>query len=154
MAQQRYLEVVKEFRFEAAHVLPRHPGKCSRLHGHSWLMRVGVRAPVNPETGFVVDYCDLKAMVQPIIDRWDHSYLGAVPFLVQDDRYEAPEKLEASFYGYPSSENLVMYVVRCLLDHMRVHPFPGELVGDASAIPTLSLVEIEETCTSRCTWRP
>jgi 6-pyruvoyltetrahydropterin/6-carboxytetrahydropterin synthase len=28
--------LAKEFRFEAAHQLPYHDGKCARLHGHSW----------------------------------------------------------------------------------------------------------------------
>lgn len=139
------LEVVKEFRFEAAHVLPKHPGKCSKLHGHSWLLRVGVSAPVNPETGFVVDYIDLKAMVQPYVDAWDHSYLGA-PLVA--------EAYPPSFGGYPSSENLVTWLVERLQDILSTQAFPGEIRGDVASLPRLTLVEIEETCTSRCTWRP
>ncbi|NES98612.1 MAG: 6-carboxytetrahydropterin synthase QueD, partial [Desertifilum sp. SIO1I2] len=34
--------IYKEFRFEAAHHLPHHDGKCRRLHGHSWVGRVQV----------------------------------------------------------------------------------------------------------------
>lgn len=147
----RRLEVVKEFRFEAAHVLPKHPGKCSQLHGHSWLMRVGVSAPVNPKTGFVVDYIDLKALVQPLVDQWDHSYLGATCLQGLDDLGN-DQDYPRSFVGYPSSENLVMYVVDHLITSV---PFiTGTVEGDALALPRLTLVEIEETCTSRCTWRP
>lgn len=146
------LEVVKEFRFEAAHILPQHPGKCSKLHGHSWVMRVGVRAPVNARTGFVVDYVDLKALVQPLVDLWDHSYLGSQEFCNYVEFPEdTPWRIPQSFSGYPSSENLVLYVVDYLRE--RIGDIPGQLIGDAGAIAHLSLVEIEETCTSRCTWR-
>lgn len=147
----RRLEVVKEFRFEAAHVLPKHPGKCSKLHGHSWLMRVGVSAPVNPETGFVVDYIDLKALVQPLVDQWDHSFLGHAIMRAYDGMGNL-EDVPRSFIGYPSSENLVAYVV----DYLRgkICALPNQIEGDALALAALSLVEIEETCTSRCTWRP
>lgn len=149
----RRLEVVKEFRFEAAHVLPQHPGKCSRLHGHSWLMRVGVRAPINPKTGFVVDYVDLKELVHPLIDQWDHSYLGAGRLAMHIGGATDSDViwLTPSFDGYPSSENLVMYVVQYLIN--KVSLLPGVITGDTASLPQLSLVEIEETCTSRCTWR-
>lgn len=147
----RKLEVVKEFRFEAAHVLPKHSGKCSRLHGHSWLMRVGISAPVNPETGFVIDFFDLKGLVQPLIDRWDHSYLGATDLGIGEQN---GREIRASFDGYPSSENLVTYVVEFVQDNLRRGAMPGEIKGDVASLPQLTLVEIEETCTSRCTWRP
>lgn len=148
----RKLEVVKEFRFEAAHVLPLHPGKCSRLHGHSWLMRVGVRAPINPKTGFVIDFIDLKALVQPLIDVWDHSFLGAHGSLQSSEETDA-KFYSSAFDGYPTSENLVMFVVDYMQRAIALVGFPGEIDGDTLSRPTLSLVEIEETCTSRCTWR-
>lgn len=36
------MRVGKEFRFEAAHRLPRHDGKCRRPHGHSYVLWVEV----------------------------------------------------------------------------------------------------------------
>lgn len=71
------MRLSKEFRFEASHVLPKHPGKCSRLHGHSWVLTVSVEGPVTKESGFVMDYADISAMVKPLIDRLDHRHLGA-----------------------------------------------------------------------------
>lgn len=35
----------KTFRFEASHQLPKHDGKCARLHGHSWVGRVVIEGP-------------------------------------------------------------------------------------------------------------
>jgi 6-pyruvoyltetrahydropterin/6-carboxytetrahydropterin synthase len=70
----------KTFRFEAAHVLPHHPGKCARLHGHSYRFEVAVAGPLQrsgPATGMVVDFDDLSAIVRPhVVDRLDHASLN------------------------------------------------------------------------------
>jgi 6-pyruvoyltetrahydropterin/6-carboxytetrahydropterin synthase len=83
----------KTFRFEASHILPRHPGKCSRLHGHSWTLYVYVEGTPDNETGFVMDYGDIKAAVQPIIDEeLDHYHLNT------------------SLGIYPSSEMILYWI--------------------------------------------
>ena len=33
----------KTFTFEAAHWLPHHPGKCWKLHGHTWTVEVELK---------------------------------------------------------------------------------------------------------------
>lgn len=71
------MEIAKEFTFEASHILPNHPGKCSNLHGHSWRLIVYVEGKVDPQTGMVCDYADLKAGVEPVIGDLDHAHLGA-----------------------------------------------------------------------------
>lgn len=71
------MELCKEFRFEASHILPNHPGKCSNLHGHSWVLSVSIRGPLDAATGMVADFADLKAAVQPLVDELDHAHLGA-----------------------------------------------------------------------------
>lgn len=69
--------VVKEFVFEAAHFLPGHPGLCKNLHGHSYKLQVGVCGPINDETGMVVDFKDLKILVEKtIIGKMDHAFLN------------------------------------------------------------------------------
>ena len=40
------MRVRRRFRFEAAHELPRHPGKCRKLHGHSYELFVVVEGPI------------------------------------------------------------------------------------------------------------
>jgi 6-pyruvoyltetrahydropterin/6-carboxytetrahydropterin synthase len=71
------VQVRRRFRFEAAHELPRHPGKCRNLHGHSYELFVIVDGPVDPESGMVVDFSDLKKMVRrEVVDPLDHKYLN------------------------------------------------------------------------------
>jgi 6-pyruvoyltetrahydropterin/6-carboxytetrahydropterin synthase len=81
--------ISSEFHFCAAHWLPRHPGKCRRLHGHNYLVVVELEGPVDVQSQFVMDYCDLKNIVDPIIERWDHRCLNA--FI----RYSSAENIAA-----------------------------------------------------------
>lgn len=77
------VEIYKEFTFEAAHKLPHVPTghKCGRLHGHSFLVRISVSGEVDPHTGWVMDFAELKAHFKPIWERLDHHYLNDIPGL-------------------------------------------------------------------------
>jgi 6-pyruvoyltetrahydropterin/6-carboxytetrahydropterin synthase len=89
----------KQFAFEAAHVLPHHQGKCSRLHGHSYRLDVSVAGPLQsegPATGMVVDFDELARVVRTtVIDKLDHTHLN--------DTIENP-----------TSENIVVWIWRRL----------------------------------------
>src|SRR6187431_888635 len=58
-----YMEIFKEFIFEAAHRLPNVPAghKCSRLHCHSWRIELYVSGDVDAHTGWVMDFAQVKA---------------------------------------------------------------------------------------------
>ena len=73
-------ELVKTFRFEAAHSLPNVPPehKCSRLHGHSYRVDVHVAGPVDEQKGWVMDFGDLKRVVAAVLDGLDHRLLGDI----------------------------------------------------------------------------
>ena len=74
--------IYKDFTFEAAHQLPLVPEthKCSKLHGHSFWVRVSVDGNLN-NLGWVIDYAEIKSACGPIIEELDHSYLNEVPGL-------------------------------------------------------------------------
>jgi 6-pyruvoyltetrahydropterin/6-carboxytetrahydropterin synthase len=74
------MEIFREFTFEAAHRLPNVPEghKCARLHGHSYKVIVHVEAPVDPESGWVMDFGDLKKAFKPLEARLDHYYLNDI----------------------------------------------------------------------------
>ena len=68
--------VIRTFTFDAAHVLPWHPGKCRNLHGHTYRLEVSVEGPVGPH-GIVTDFADLDTIVRrEVLDRYDHTYLN------------------------------------------------------------------------------
>lgn len=77
------VELIKEFRFEAAHRLPMVPEghKCARLHGHSFRFEIHVRGPVDPRSGWLIDYGEISEAVRPVRKELDHQYLNEIPGL-------------------------------------------------------------------------
>ncbi len=74
------VRLVKEFTFEAAHRLPHAPEghKCRRLHGHSFRVEVACEGPIDPVTGWLVDFGELKSAFAPLYAQLDHYYLNEV----------------------------------------------------------------------------
>ena len=71
------LLVTREFSFDAAHNLPRYEGKCERLHGHSYRLRVTVEAPLDTWSGLCFDFHDIKELVtERVVKVLDHQYLN------------------------------------------------------------------------------
>jgi 6-pyruvoyltetrahydropterin/6-carboxytetrahydropterin synthase len=89
------MEIYRKFTIEAAHRLPNLPEghKCRRLHGHSFRVEVRVSGPVGEESGWVMDFADVKRAFAPLHDALDHRYLNEV------------EGLEN-----PTSENLARWI--------------------------------------------
>lgn len=73
----------KDFTFESAHRLPYVPvgHKCGRLHGHSFLVRLELTGEVDHNTGWIIDFADLKDVFKPILNQLDHYYLNDIPGL-------------------------------------------------------------------------
>lgn len=118
----------KEFRFEAAHQLPFHDGKCARLHGHSWKLTVELEGEVlvldGPKRGMLADFGEVKSAVQPFVDAYlDHHHLNV------------STPLES-----PTSEAIAAWVFEAL----ETEVLPQHLRR------LLKAVEIDETCTSKC----
>lgn len=74
------MEIFKEFTFEAAHFLPNVPEghKCGRLHGHTYRIKIWVCDEVPDDTGWVMDFGDIRLAFQPIYDQLDHNYLNEI----------------------------------------------------------------------------
>lgn len=117
------VELVKEFRFEAAHRLPFVPEdhKCFRMHGHSYGIEVCVAGDVDPKLGWLVDFGEIAARVEPVLKQeLDHRVLNDVAGLEN-----------------PTAENLAYWLWQ------RLTPL----------VPYLVAITIHETCASRCTYR-
>jgi 6-pyruvoyltetrahydropterin/6-carboxytetrahydropterin synthase len=77
------VELRKEFRFEAAHFLPRVPPghKCSRMHGHSYRIELTLAGAVDPSTGWLIDFAAIDDVWAELHARLDHRTLNDVPGL-------------------------------------------------------------------------
>lgn len=93
------MEIRKQFAFEAAHVLPHHTGKCSRLHGHSYRLDVTIEGGLQdagPASGMILDFDELGRLVKALVeDELDHRSLN-------------------DFIPNPTSENIVVWIWRRL----------------------------------------
>ncbi|MBZ0170747.1 MAG: 6-carboxytetrahydropterin synthase QueD [Phycisphaerales bacterium] len=74
------MDLFKTFTLEAAHRLPNVPEghKCARLHGHSFRIEIHVEGPLDPDTGWVMDFAEIKAAFRPLYERLDHHYLNEI----------------------------------------------------------------------------
>ena len=72
--------ITKTFTFDAAHWLPHVPEghKCGRLHGHTYRITIGVEGEVDPRSGWIVDFGDIKAAFRPLEKMMDHYCLNDI----------------------------------------------------------------------------
>jgi len=71
--------LVKTLVAEAAHKNPRGGEKQQRLHGHSYRIDVLAKGAPDSTVGWIVDFAELKAALNPIYADHDHGYLNELP---------------------------------------------------------------------------
>lgn len=120
--------ITKKFRFEAAHRLVHMPEghKCLRVHGHNFELVVNILGEVDPITGLVIDFGDVKKMVNPLVEMLDHQMINDIG-IAQND----------ALLSNPTTENLVIWFYR------KIKPL----------IPQLYSIIINETPSNSCEYR-
>jgi len=99
MAEPRYcLRVSSDF--SSSHQLRNYGGKCESLHGHNFQVQVQVCGKeVDPDTGMLMDFKELKNSLQAVLEELDHKHLNDLPHFKETN---------------PSSENLACFVYQGL----------------------------------------
>ncbi len=72
-------EMMLERHFSSAHHLLNYVGKCATPHGHNYKVRVYVQMNTLDKANIALDFKDMKAVLDPIIDRFDHQDLNTLP---------------------------------------------------------------------------
>lgn len=84
-------------------MLPNHPGRCARLHGHSYRLEVALEGPlqsVGPAAGMVVDFDTLSQVVKELVmGELDHRSLNEL-------------------LDNPTAENIVVWIWRRLASRL------------------------------------
>ena len=88
--------IFKDFTFAAAHAIRGHTRGCQNLHGHNYRVRVHLAADRLDPLGMVLDFADLKGIVQEILAPMDHHVINEVPPF--DERNTTAELLSAYFF--------------------------------------------------------
>lgn len=141
------IRLTKEFSFEMAHTLAGYDGPCREIHGHSYRLFVTVRGvpeqdPMNPKYGMVMDFGDLKRIVNRlIVDRYDHAFV----MRETEQNRAALETMRGVFHKIivtpyqPTCENMVEDFARVIAAEL---PSGVELFS----------VKLHETATSFAEW--
>ena len=71
-------KIWKEFKFSASHILTGLPAdhQCARLHGHNYLIEVELSSETLDETGFIVDFGELKPIKEWLDETFDHRHIN------------------------------------------------------------------------------
>jgi 6-pyruvoyltetrahydropterin/6-carboxytetrahydropterin synthase len=103
------MKIAKDFRWEMAHRLQCHKGKCFNLHGHSYKMQIEFDGVIDPNTGMVLDYFDVKDIVGPLVDELDHSVIISDKDSILIDKISELNSAHVIVPFETTAENLVGY---------------------------------------------
>jgi len=77
-----------EAEFAAAHFLSHYRGKCEKLHGHNYKVRLWVRGEKLDEGGMLADFSVLKKALKEVLALLDHSNLNDMDVFRNDPSAE------------------------------------------------------------------
>jgi 6-pyruvoyltetrahydropterin/6-carboxytetrahydropterin synthase len=77
------MDMFLHFDFAASRYLPRLPAShpCSRMHGHTFQVRLVMRGEVDPASGWMVDFGDVEQRIGTVRELVDHRCLNDIPGL-------------------------------------------------------------------------
>ena len=117
------MKIGKHFEFEASHILPKHPGKCGRMHGHSYKLTIIIEGAIDKHTGMVMDFASLSDMVkEEIISKYDHRHMN--------DFFENPtaEIMANAFFNVISEKLAIKTNGSVKLDSLRLYETSNSFV--------------------------
>lgn len=84
--------IEKKFTLPIGHRLSKHNGRCHSLHGHNIDIYVGLKAETLNENDMIIDFSELKRLVNTILDEYDHV------LIVNNNDSEWAKKLESELH--------------------------------------------------------
>ncbi len=65
----------RHFSFAGGHRLSKHEGLCKNIHGHNYDVWVTIKSPELNKNDMVLDFGDLKGIVEPYLAQYDHCLI-------------------------------------------------------------------------------
>lgn len=117
--------------YDAAHFLRNYEGKCSRLHGHRYVVEAALQAAELDDSGIAFDFIDLKMALRGIAEGLDHENLNELP---QFQDLETSAENQAKYFFEELCKRLPEPMVKGLL-YARIWESPTQWAqyGPASA---------------------
>jgi len=121
-------ELNKDLHFSAAHFIPTEAaGKCANMHGHTYFVNITIAGDTLDESGFLVNFQDLKKIVHK---RYDHTVLN--------------DHEEFTGIDFPTTEVIARTICERIERHLKT----------MDNRPYCLQVIVRETPTSYVTYRP
>ena len=118
--------------FSAAHFLAIPGHRCESLHGHNYVLTVTVEGPVDPATGFVIDFAVLKRLLRSTIEAVDHRVIiagkNARVIVRADAEQTTVDYAGVARFWFPTS-NVVIVPVPDTTAELLAEYFAGEVVA-------------------------
>ena len=95
-------EVTVEQSFAAAHALRHYKGACENLHGHNFKVHVTIEGEQLDVAGMLVDFLDVKALMQDVMLLIDHKNLNDIPPF-DNEKNPSAECIAEFFYNHVSA---------------------------------------------------
>lgn len=92
-------EISASAHFDAAHLLRGYEGPCARMHGHSFRVEASLAGSHLGDAQLLVDFHDLKRLLEEVIEPFDHHCLNEVPPFTEQS---------------PTSENIARFIYESL----------------------------------------
>ena len=109
--------------FEAAHFIDGYAGKCSRLHGHNWIIEAVVRGEELDNLGMLIDFKILKAELNKVLEELDHRFLNELKIFAEEN---------------PTAENLARKIYKKLA--------AAEIFSGAAKLYAVKVFESPNSC--------
>ena len=144
-------KVTKQYRTETGHRLDDYDGKCSHLHGHSYLWEVTVQAENLTPNGMVTDFKNLKAAMKEVLEPFDHAMVLSIhdPLVVLRSTTELMELFIATNGANP---RLILFPVNPTAENFAAFAADEiqRLIWETGV--TVTRVRVWETVTSFADW--
>ncbi len=76
-------QISVETSFAASHQLRDYKAPLEPLHGHNFRVEVSVTSESLPDTGYILDFLELEAMLKEVVAPYDHRHLNDLPPFVE-----------------------------------------------------------------------
>ncbi len=78
-------ELIIKNEIAASHYVRDYPGKCRKLHGHTWKIEAHIISSKVNKMGMVVDFKMIKKKFEVFLDQLDHICLNDLPYFQENN---------------------------------------------------------------------
>jgi 6-pyruvoyltetrahydropterin/6-carboxytetrahydropterin synthase len=107
------MQCTRIIRFDAAHRIVGHSGKCRRLHGHRYVLEATFDSNFLDELNMVVDFSVIKEKLQGWIDiNWDHNTILSLEDKTLGNAIEDSTGQKIYYLHHnPTAEGMAYYIL-------------------------------------------